>query len=199
MKRGGILLLMMVVAATARAASDNAADLAYSDGWQTGDNGGSGFGAWTLQTSTASPAANGLFIGSSNGNGFGNGPGIDSGGSAWGLYANNGQQFPGGASALRGFSLGIGQKLSIDMDNGFIDSGRTVALRLLVGGAIRFELQFVGGNSNYSVVGGGGTVDTGLPFTDGGLHVEFTLTGVDTYSVGITRLADSAEIGRAHV
>src|SRR5215213_8892581 len=29
-------------------ASDNASNPAYSDGWQAGDNGGTGFGAWTF-------------------------------------------------------------------------------------------------------------------------------------------------------
>src|SRR3954447_171263 len=32
-------------------AADNASNAAYADGWQAGDNGGTGFGPWTLSFS----------------------------------------------------------------------------------------------------------------------------------------------------
>ena len=45
-------------AAAAPVASDNAANSAYADGWQTGDNGGTGFGPWTF---SFSGSGSGLF------------------------------------------------------------------------------------------------------------------------------------------
>ena len=41
-------------ASAAIVASDNASNSAYSDGWQTGDNGGTGFGPWALTFSGSS-------------------------------------------------------------------------------------------------------------------------------------------------
>lgn len=43
------ILLLLAGATPVRAAYDDAADPAYADGWQTGDNGGTGFGPWTLR------------------------------------------------------------------------------------------------------------------------------------------------------
>ena len=43
-------------------ASDNAGNAAYSDGWLAGDNGGTGFGAWTFNNSAGTGSA-GVFIG----------------------------------------------------------------------------------------------------------------------------------------
>ena len=144
---------------------------------------------WTLATS--GPNA-GHFIGSSTGNGSGAGPGIDVGGKAWGLYANTFNL----AEAMRPFygDLIVDQLFSIDVDNGFLDGGASVGFGLRnAQGQNRFEFYFKGGNSNYFIHDSRGLdQDTGIPFTDGGLRVEFRLTGLDTYSVKITRLVNSA-------
>src|SRR5438093_490807 len=66
-------------------ASDNASDPVYDPStggnWQTGDNGGSGFSAWTLRTDPASGSA-GFF---SNGGGDDN---IATSGRSFGTFAN---------------------------------------------------------------------------------------------------------------
>src|SRR5262245_9847961 len=51
------LILLALASDTASAvviAVDNAASAAYSDGWQSGDNGGTGFGPWSLSFSGSS-------------------------------------------------------------------------------------------------------------------------------------------------
>ena len=111
---------------------------------------------------------------------------------AWGMWANSG----GVADAIRTFdtALGVGDTLKVDMDTGFIGTG-TVGFGLRnTPGANRFELLFVGGNTNYTVIDSTGSHDAGLGFTDEGLHVEFTLTAADTYSVTIYRLSDNASV-----
>lgn len=170
-------------------ASDNAADSAYNDGWQTGDNGGTGWGgAWNLFDQGGN---GGYFVGTSQNNGFNDGN-IDSDGKAWGLWANGGAS----AQATRPFngSLSIGQTFVIDMDNGFLDSGSWVGFTLTgfgdPGSTDQFSFFFQGGASNYKISVGRyvwySETDTGVGFTSKGVHVEFTLTGSTSYSVAIT-------------
>jgi len=79
-------------------ASDNGGNSAYSDGWQSGDNGGSGFNAWIFNNG----ANSGEFIGSPAGNGMGT-TGI--GTSAFGVYSTqNGQYY----NAYRQIAAGMG-------------------------------------------------------------------------------------------
>ncbi len=190
------LLVSTSVLSTVQAsnlASDNASNSAYNDGWQTGDNGGSGFGAWTLSTTTNDANQNGLIIESSTTNGAAPSGGIDVGGVSWGLYANNGQV----ADAVRPFTGGIivvGQTVSVDFDNGFIDKGGTVGIGLQnASGQNLWELYFVGGDNNYTVNDGAGPTATSLGFTADGLHVAFTLTGATTYSANITLNAGGSQ------
>src|SRR5689334_17143483 len=79
-------------------ASDNASNAAYSDGWTTGDNGGTGFGAWTLTDGDG-----GHYVGAT---GLGN--------NTFGLF-NTFQTTT--TDAVRPFtgSLGAGQTFSIDL------------------------------------------------------------------------------------
>jgi hypothetical protein len=57
-----VLSVAFVSGAFALEAADNAGNAAYSDGWLAGDNGGTGFGAWTFNNSAGSGGA-GVFIG----------------------------------------------------------------------------------------------------------------------------------------
>ena len=202
-----------MTAATARAAnlaSDNAAaSSAYADGWQTGDNGGTGLGAWNLGVSINDVSRDGHFVGSSQGNGFSDGN-IDTSGSAWGLYANGNNGIVNalavGYRPFTGGALSIGQTLTLKMDNGFIDGSAPgmvgfalVTSDLVAGNALfsvlpnsstRFEFLFTGGQSNYQIalgdgVGGFNTTDTGVGFTSAGLTVAFTLTGANSFSVSV--------------
>ena len=182
------------IAAAAGLAWDHAGEAAYSDGWQTGDAGGSGWGgAWSLNTSVVPPDGNiaGHFVGTSQNNGSGDGN-VDVSGSSWGLYANSGYM----SYATRPFdgTLGIGQSVILDMDNGYVETGGQFGFTLTAYGEIgsteRFSFYFLGGSNNYFT--GTGQMywitqtDTGVPFTSAGLQVAFTLTGAQAYSVDIT-------------
>jgi hypothetical protein len=179
-------------------ASDNACSSAYSGGGNyNGLNGGAGFGPWQVIPS-GNGGNSGAFIGNSGANGGGGGPGINCspGTKAWGLYANNGAQ----ATALRPFTSGnllVGQSVTLEMDNGFINgpysANNVVELQLMnASGQMRFGFHFRGGAGDYQVFdasNGSFERGTGIGFTDGGIRLVFTLTGTDTYSLQVIRLA----------
>jgi hypothetical protein len=181
-------------------ADDDASNSAYAPGFANGSNGGTGFAAWQL-TPASSGGAAGFFLGDSNNNGCFNdglgtcppcGPGINVFGTAFGLYANSG----GTARALRVFAAGgmvAGRSFSVDFDNGCLDGAGTKAGFALqnAAGETRFELYFNAGDTVYRIRDASGTsVSTGVGFTQRGLHVVFTLTGPNSYTVAITRLMD---------
>jgi hypothetical protein len=169
-------------AATLSVEASGAGPLSYQwrrHGWRTG---------WTL-TGTGN---HGHFIWDSRSNGDGSDDNADgdinsAGNRAWGMWAKDG----GLAEAYRGFgytTLAVGQTFKIDMDNGNVQSGGTVGFALrTASGEDRFELFFVGGESYYKVRDNAGSQVTSIPFTTEGLHVEVTLTAMDSYSVTILR------------
>ncbi len=172
--------------------SDNAADAAYSGGWASGSNGGTGFGPWTLTgTGVLGSNTNGYFIGSSTNNAGKAAPGIDVSGKSWGIWANSGNF----TAAYRAFnsSLVVGQSLLISMDNGYIDTGASDGFVLRNGNATsspsdynvgaRFEFFFIGGGADYQVVDLTGVHDIGTGWTGTGKRLVFTLTGTDTYTL----------------
>lgn len=186
------LLLPLIGANAANLASDSAADAVYDDGWQSGDNGGYGFGPWVFTFNSTDPNRNGVFMGSSANNGEAPCGNIDTGGRAWGMYANVLVDSSGpsigivfATRAFTGGELGIGQTLTLAMDNGWIEQGfrgpGSVGFSLN-----RFSFFFAGGDDQYRVGNGNphdwvGLYGTGIPFTDDGLLVSFTRTGEDTY------------------
>jgi hypothetical protein len=162
-------------------ASDDASQAAYNDGWLVGDNGGTGFAAWSTVGGTG---AAGTFIASGSGDSQ-----INVGGDAFGLFANSG----GVSQAIRSFTnaINVTDTVSLAMDNGFIDAGGTVGFGLQTSaGANLFEFFFVGGASSYQVNRAGGSTLTGASFTNAGLNLSFTLTDADSFSFSIDRLAD---------
>lgn len=167
-------------------ANDQADQATYNPNWDNGDNGGSGFSAWSL-----SGGANaGFFVGTSanNGDGDGNANGdINTGGKAWGLYANSG----GVANAVRPFSnnLTAGSVLSLNMDNGYIESGGTVGFGLQnASGENLLEFYFTNGQAHYQYNDNTGQQSTGVGFTDEGLAVQVTLNTATTYQLVVTPL-----------
>ncbi|MBC8138458.1 MAG: PEP-CTERM sorting domain-containing protein [Fibrella sp.] len=189
-------LMLPTLTANARpvVASDNASDVVYNDGWQTGDNGGFGFGAWALSTSGGNA---GFFTGTSNNNGDGGGTGIDTAGESFGLFANSNDNPSALASRPINNAIVVGETLTFGFDNGFVDGGLAPQFRLADSdGVARLTFQFVGGGNNYSVVDAGGTQNFGNGngandlggYTDGGLVGIFTLTGLDTYALRMMRL-----------
>jgi hypothetical protein len=169
--------------------SDDASQAAYNDGWQVGDNGGSGYQPW-------SP------IGRENGSGFGGGflstsngaVNIGSGGNnaAFGVFGNGG----GVGVAVRPFSipLQVGWTLSVDMDNQSVDSGGTVgfSLRNAAGNNLA-EYFFIGGQSNYTV-NASNVSGTTPGFTADGLRLSFMLTSANSFSLSIDQLSNGVGV-----
>ncbi len=106
---------------SAQIASDNASNYVS---WTNGSNGGTGFQAWNLYTSTTNGTA-GFFLGDSAGQGFGN---INTGGTAFGMFGN-----PTGinyANAERLFSnaLNNGDAFLIDLAIAFRNGNKGISL-----------------------------------------------------------------------
>jgi len=179
--------------------ADNASNGDYLlDGWQTGDDGGSGWGAaWSLVTTNIVNA--GHYVGDSRNNSFGNDTNGDgdintAGVKAWGMYANNGAS----AEAFRrfGWPLQRGNTFSLDMDNGWVSGGGVVgfALQNHQSGSTLLEVLFLGNNPTYSIQDSRGFISTGLPWTDEGIRARITLTGTNTYSAYLRRLQDNVSV-----
>ena len=117
-------LLPPLAASAQTVASDNAGNYGKAHPFANGANQGTGFKPFVLTHGKSS----GFFLYTSNDNGKGTGPGIDSANkTAFGEYANK-QGKPHGsdiASATRPFSkaLSIGQTFSASFDNGHVDQG----------------------------------------------------------------------------
>jgi hypothetical protein len=175
-------------------AADSAADAAYSPGWESGDNGGSGWGAWQLATNGLA----GWFRASTASN-----TNLDIGAEAWGLWASAG----GLSEALRplGAPLVTGQTFSVNVENNWIESGGSVGIALQsAGGDNLFQFIFFGGATNYTIFDSAGARDSGIAYTAAGLALDFELTAPTNYrfaagaSVVVGSLAASADssIGR---
>ena len=192
-------LLCSLSAYASGPASDNASNPAYTNGWANGSNGGSGWGgAWQL-----SPPFNtsswGYYVGTSTNNDGGD-PGndgdIDSSGSkAWGIYAHGGA-FPSATRPFNG-SMFPGQLFTIDMDNGNLDSFMSVGFSLQdATGNNAFEFYASGEDTQYRINdNAGASVATGILFTGQGLHLEFTLTSTNAYSLAISPVGTDGPVG----
>jgi hypothetical protein len=187
-------------------ASDNAADAAYNDNWQPGDNGGFGWGGgWTFRNQanavmTTTNGNRGWFTGNSlnnnnpalsdsNGDGDVNTPTV--GGRAWGVYSNTTDV----VYAVRPLAspLTVGQKVTWYMDNGNVNTGNVLGVRLISNvndpnGSRVFESRFVGGQSFYTLFDNANERNTALGFSREGVKVEYTLNTATTYTVKLTRL-----------
>lgn len=187
-------LALIVLACPAGAslnAADSAADAAYDSGWTDGSNGGFGFQPWQLGTLGNA----GWFLGDSNANGSGGGPGINSAGRAWGMYSRTSGSIVDAARPFTG-ALDDGQTFSMDLDNGKMttDLGNEGQFDLdLIHGGGSNQFRFMAYGSKYYIYDGSQT-STVIPFslTDGGMHLSFTKTGQFTYTFSLTRLSDSA-------
>ena len=169
-------------------ASDNAGNYTAGGGY-AGLNDGTGFGAYTV--SGASSTA-GTFLGDSTGNAGGSG-GINTNGSAFGVYANSGSQLLVNRSFVADAAgqtfLAVGQSFSLSFDNGYVTNGSTVGFNLLAAdGTDRFTFQFLGGTNDYTINTGSGStaVDTGVGFTGSGLSLVFTQLAGNAFTVAIT-------------
>jgi len=184
-----VLLMGGHTASAAALAVDNADELAYSDGWQDGDNGGFGFGPWFLGTLFGNPTFGGHFIGDSSANGStppsGN---INTNGVSFGLYANT-DEFSFAGRAFTGGPLGVGQSFILDMDHGDVQLGGSVGFNL--GSRLSFGRST---DNEYFVIDADGVTITDVPVTDDGLTVFVGLTGADTYELAIQPFGSGATV-----
>lgn len=158
----------------ANVASDNAGNSAYSDGWTTGDNGGTGFGNWTL-TSTPSGGFAGSYVGSTA---IGNPAfGLFSGGNAAANMLAYRPFTGGGLTSGQSFSVTIGNTVTIN------DPGGQIGLSLMSGANARWTLKFVGGGTNWLLNDGGSDFGAGQAYANfTPLTLTFTYNGGSSYS-----------------
>jgi dextranase len=187
----------MVVAEEARfTGADRSSDAAYAEGWQDGADGGTGFGAWRLTSSTSPDGFAGFWT--SSGEAIDNAGAIDRGADpAWASFANSGDGVER-ASAFRSFDhalAGEGDRFGLTMEHGLIDGRVGVSLRH--GNAAddpedydrgsRLQFYFEGGDANYTLLDGDGESDTGIAWTDFGLKLEISLIDADRYDLLVWR------------
>ena len=156
---------------TAMAASvaiDMASNSDYGNGWQTGDNGGSGFGSWTLN----STGNGGTYVGTTG-----------QGNPSFGLFSGP----AGTATASRLFTsgaLGVGQTFSINLGHtNNIAAGNDIGLLLTDGGSTVFTLKFVGGGTQWLLNDGGSDFGSGQSYVaNTSIALSFTYEGSNKYS-----------------
>jgi hypothetical protein len=143
-------------------------------------------------SSWLSTGSGGTFRASSTANDYGD-PACNGFSSAYDINCPSGNAFGiwGGAGGdevvTRAFSvLGAGQVVSVDFDNGNVDTARKVGFSLqAAGGADVLQFYFLGGQSNYKY-NDGTEHDTGIGFQRTGLRVQFRLVSASTYTLFVT-------------
>ena len=189
----GALLVALVArdAAAFGPASDFASAAAYDDGWTDGDDGGSGWPA--LYPWTFSPTNAPFAVESSTGNGDGDtnlDGDIDTAGRAFTLVALNTSI----AYAVRFFDplpLQVGEHVAFDFDAagaGPLYFASCALMEYVDTPQQRWGVQVSGDATNYGIIDATGVADVGVPLDDEGVHVEFELTGADSYASWVTPL-----------
>lgn len=157
------------------AAVDEGTNATYDSGWQTGSNGGFGWGGgWSL-TTFGSPNA-GFFMGTTGGN-----PNLSLPPRAWGLWAGSGAT----AQAERALSqpMAIGETMEVGFDNNLIAVGGSAGVSLLnEAGESLMDFYFVGGEAGYRIRDAQGSWQPGIGWTNGGLDLVFRLAAQGDYS-----------------
>ena len=179
-------------------AADSSTNAPYDNGWQAGDNGGFGWGAWDFTGTYNSPVGQTIDI-FSDPNDLGR---------AWTLYNADAPPGPGAGTdisqagrAILGGGLSVGQTVTVVVDNpterqffrGYTVrfnsfGGNTVygspASRLAVGTFEYFT------NGKWYATGTGGNPTLFDVDTDHGMRIDVTLTGIDTFHLEMTPLND---------
>jgi hypothetical protein len=181
-------------------AFDTATDAAYDDGWQAGDNGGFGWGAWDFTGTYDTPVGQTMDI-FSHPNDLGR---------AWTLFNADGPPGPGTGTDISQAGRSIGPLVPGDTVHLVIDNpteraffrgytvrfntggGNTVfagtpASRMAVG---LFEHDATPGD--WFATGTGGNPALFDTNTNKGTRIDFTLTGTDTYRLTMTPLNNPA-------
>ena len=202
-----VLLATSAFAEPTNIAEDDASKSEYGGSWDSGKNGGTGFGSWTMTTDgNDADRHSGFFIATTDTNKDLNN--IAKEGKAFGMFAN-GSGFEQ-AVAYRSFitSLAVGDSFSFMMENGKFEKkfekdesgGGAVGLVLRTGNSTSattdynsgamFEFGFYQGTDNYQIYDGSKPSDSGVAFTDAGVTVTVTVTGSDSYDLEIQSMSD---------
>jgi hypothetical protein len=154
-----LLLLCCASSVFAQSASDNAANYAS---WTNGSNQGSGFLPWSLNNNDDGSA---IFAGNFLGNSTAGAGNINTGGQAFGMYAN-----PGGAfsTAIRSFSsaLTVNDQFSFQMAANFDNGNKGFNLR--TGGDSIFNFNIGGGSASVGSANATLIAGPGLGYNYGG-------------------------------
>lgn len=167
-------------------ADDAANEPAYSDGWQHGDAGGAGWdGGWEFFRLGAETDV-GYAVESSTQNGIGDPDGdgdIDTNGVAWKLWARNAASV--GAARRFAAPMKRGDTFSIDMDVADLPSDvfAIVDFETDTSATPRMSFGLRDGAATYRYYDKQGDTDSGVVVNESGLHLEFTVTGSNTYSM----------------
>jgi hypothetical protein len=192
----GALLMAAIIqfACGATVAIDDASQLPYTDGWQAGDNGGSGFGPWSFAFS---------------GDGIGlihppqfvdNGPlpGNSLGAPAFALSTGDRPYFTDTSEVQRNFvaPLGIGQTFSADLDGSDLNPS---AIGFTIGNT--FDLYGTNGTERFSLFTNNqyhsdhwtatGDADTAIP-AGSSFHIDFKLVTTDSYDLRLSPIGGGA-------
>ncbi|MBA3544755.1 MAG: hypothetical protein H0T83_10005 [Chthoniobacterales bacterium] len=201
-----LFLCGLVRADQTNVAEDDAIQEAYNGGFDSGKNGGSGFGEWKMTNEGNDENRHfGFYIARTENNKDLNGAAHNE--KAWGLFANgNGFEQAVAYRALQN-PLAVGDSFSFMLENGTFEkkfetddpAGGSVGLTLRTSDATEspadynkdavFEFGYYQGKPNYQIYDGAGEdkTDSGVAFSDGGVSVTVTITGEDTYDLEIRR------------
>jgi hypothetical protein len=181
-------------------AFDTATDAAYDDGWQAGDNGGFGFGAWDFTGTYDTPVGQTMDI-FSHPNDLGR---------AWTLFNANAPPGPGTgtdiAQAGRAIPGGLkpGDTIHVVIDNpterqffrGYTARFNTGGGNTVFGGTPQSRMAVgtfeYGTNGKWFATGTGGDPTLSDVDTSHGMRIDLTLTGINTFNLKMTPLNNPA-------
>ena len=201
MKRVAVVCAIAFGVATAAAAFGPASDFAdataYADGWIDGDEGGTGWPAdlpWTFLP-TVAPFA--IESSTSNGDGDSNADGdIDTAGKSFKLVALN-DALGYAIRFLDPVPLLIGDRVAFDFDavgSGSLYFASCSLMENIGTPQQRWAFHVAGDAAHYAMIDSAGTTSLGIPITDEGVHVEFDLTGADSYTARVTPLGGATTV-----
>ena len=198
---GASFLLLVPIAGQASTTivyTDNAANSAYASGYAGNGAGTPGFGAFSVATTTTGGGAAGTFIGSASATENGSvGGALDTAGKSFGTFANGNSGGVGDPSVTvsRAFNIAdqptglvnTGDAFSLDFATGYNDgvAGTSGVSLTNSGGKVgSFFFQKQNGTSPEDFYFNG--VDTLKGYSNGILHLTYTLTSATTYSFAST-------------
>jgi len=154
-------------------AYDNPADGEYSSGWKNGPRGGTGFGAWALQ----STGGGATFVKTDK---AADSNATTSSLNAWALLASNGSTAV--ASRDLPVALAADSELELNLDWDPVLAGRSTGWALTdAAGANRLSLRVLGGTGNFLLTDSGGERNTGVAATADGFKVRLSIDSPQRY------------------